>query len=366
MPTKRQTEARWIENANRWQVNVTSADGNRKTFVSSKPGKKGKLEAERKADDWLFSGSFESLRLSEAWEKFLSTKRRTCGTPWVKKLESIGNTWILPKLGHKKVAAITQQNWQDRINEAFRAGKSKKTLENIRGAISGFYVFCDMNRIEMEEPRRLKIPDGAAVGGRKILQPDDIKTLFEQDSITHYGKPKPCFYIHAWRFIVLLGLRRGELAGIQHSDIKDGVLHISRSINSLGEQTRGKTENAKRAILLPECAKKVLADQAEMLKRNGIATRTWVFPGPDGGMADTNAIYKQWSTFRKQHGLQSSLHELRHTAVSLLKTELPEDLLKQLVGHSAAMDTSRYKHEVAGDLLRTSSVIDAVFDRIIK
>ena len=85
----RNTEARWIESRERWQVSVTGEDGERKTFVSSKPGRKGKLEAERKADDWLESGDTDRMRLSDAWERFIAYKKTTCGTAWVVKLDSL-------------------------------------------------------------------------------------------------------------------------------------------------------------------------------------------------------------------------------------------------------------------------------------
>lgn len=361
---KRNSEAYWVEKTQRWQCKVTS-DGVRKTFVSSIPGKKGKLAAERKADEWLEEGEKSQYRFEAAWKLFVAEKQKTCGTAWVTKLESLGSNWLLPNLKLKRVSKITQQDWQNCITAAHKLGRSKKTLENIRSAITAFYIFCDMNKIEMEEPRHIKIPNGAPVGKREILQPDEIKTLFSEDCILHYRKPEKCFYIHAWRFIVLLGLRRGELAGIKHSDIKDGVLYINRAINSLGEVTKGKTQNAVRSIMLPETALKVLEDQANMLKARGIATRTWVFPGEDGNAMNTNTLYKKWLVYREQHGIKSNLHELRHTAVSLLKTELPQDLLKQLVGHSESMDTNRYKHQVSGEMERTAKTIDDVFRKMI-
>ena len=53
MPT-RKTEAAWIESRKRWQINV-QIEGERRTFTSSSPGRKGKIEAEKKADHWLES-----------------------------------------------------------------------------------------------------------------------------------------------------------------------------------------------------------------------------------------------------------------------------------------------------------------------
>lgn len=360
---KRKNEAIWVEKANRWQINVTK-DGIRKTFVSAARGKKGKIAAETKADEWLEKGSVENIRLMNAWKRFLDDKAENCGTAWVRKLRGIGDTWLLPNLQYKKIRDITRQDWQNCINSAYKSGRSKKTLENIRGAISNFYTYCEMNRIEMEEPRRLKVPDNAPVGERNILQPEEIQTLFSENTIMQYGKPKECIYINAWRLAVVLGLRRGELAGLKSSDIKGNILYISRSIGDGMEITAGKTKNARRAILLPQIAQNIMEDQARMLKARGIVS-PWIFPDAYGDCSNPSSMYKQWIAYRKQHAINSSIHELRHTSVSFLKSEMSEDLLKQLIGHSKTMDTGRYKHAVRSDLEKTSSIIDKVFDALI-
>lgn len=362
----RNTEARWIESRQRWQINVTGEDGERKTFVSSKPGRKGKLEAERKADEWLEESSKHRMRMDDAWKRFIADKGEVSGTQWVAQLDSIYRNWIEPEVGKKQLHRITPAEWQHCITAANSAGKAKKTLENIRGAMTAFFDWCDANRVTFDAPKKLTIPKGAPVGERTILTNQNIKTLFTEDTVTVRKLTYKAFYIHAWRLIVILGLRRGELAGIKCSDIdKNNVLHIRRSINRLGEITDGKTENARRDILLPVHALRVIEDQKAMLKGLGIATRTWLFPGPDGNQTNTNTLYKQWKQYCKQHGIKSSLHELRHTTVSLVKTELPEDLLKQMIGHSDTMDTDRYKHEVEGDLEKTANIVEGVFSKIL-
>ena len=50
--SERKNEAVWTESRKRWQINV-QVDGVRKTFTSSFPGRRGKADAERKADRWL-------------------------------------------------------------------------------------------------------------------------------------------------------------------------------------------------------------------------------------------------------------------------------------------------------------------------
>ena len=55
---KRKNEAIWIEKRRYWQIKVTNEAGVRKTFCSSVglSTRKGKLQAERKADEWLENG----------------------------------------------------------------------------------------------------------------------------------------------------------------------------------------------------------------------------------------------------------------------------------------------------------------------
>lgn len=70
-------------------------------------------------------------------------------------------------------------------------------------------------------------------------------------------------------------------------------------------------------------------------------------------MLDTNHLFKLWCIFRKQHGIGCTLHELRHTMISVAKADVPERLLKRIVGHSQTMDTFGIcGHDVDGDLER--------------
>ena len=184
-------------------------------------------------------------------------------------------------------------------------------------------------------------------------------------TISKFGKTVPAHYIYAWRLYVVTGLRRGELAGLRREDIADGMIVVQRSINSSNEITTGKNDNARRAIALSATARAVLDDQAAMLRRAGIVS-PWVFPDARGARSNPNAIYKQWLTYRLQHDMRSSVHELRHTFVSASKSDMPLELLKATVGHSATMDTlGVYGHELDGEKERAAGIVDAVFGKLL-
>lgn len=216
----------------------------------------------------------------------------------------------------------------------------------------------------MEAPI-IDIPKDAPVGEKKILKPDELRTLFTNDTISVNGKAKTCFYIHCWRFMVVTGLRRGEALGIQLSDIKGSTLQIVRSVNENGYITAGKTENAKRKMSLPPIALKIIEQQMEMLKSRGIEIE-WLFPSVFGEQPSPNYVYNTWKEYRNYFGIESSLHGLRHTMISYTKSEVPLETLKLIVGHSATMDTTGvYGHEVEGELSAAADTIDGVFSKYL-
>lgn len=364
---KRSAEAIWVEARNRWQINVQK-DGKRKTFTSSLPGRKGKHEAELKADEWLESQT-EDRRFGEAWDAYMADYRiRTARTTY-KNRESIYHCWVEGRIPRNvKVANITPAMWQKCIDAANDENKSRNTMNCIRALISGFCHFCKRQRWAVDTPGDddIIMPKVRKNRERDAMKIEDIKKVFEIDTIMRKNKAVPCFYIHGYRLMVLTGLRRGELAGLQWSDLEaNNVLHVRRSINPFGDVGTGKTANAQRYVALCDRAQKVLADQREMLRKAGIVS-PWIFPGKNANASRTNTIFANWKRFTAQNGIDATLHELRHTFISAMKSELPMALLKQQVGHSTNMDTlGTYGHEMAGDVDVTAEKIGVVFDTLI-
>lgn len=366
MATKRTAEAIWIESKSYWQVKVQK-DGIRKAFTSPIKGRKGKHAAEAKADEWLEKGT-QDMRFPAAWELFLADQKERTGTANWKKHEYVGRVYLLPRIANAKLAKITPNMWRTCIDDGLKAGLSRRSLQNIKLSISAFINFAKRERWEIESLERgdLTIPKSATAPERNILQPDALQTLFNVDTINHWGRCEHSFFIHAWRFIVLTGLRRGELCGLRNEDIVDGVVTIRRSVNAQQEITAGKNDNARRTFLLSDAAKFELQEQKKMLNALGILS-PWTFPDEEGEMLNSNHLYSMWDTYRNQHNLGCSLHELRHTFVSIVQNDMPMPLLKNVIGHSEEMDTSGiYGHAVNGDMVRAANIVDAAFARVVK
>lgn len=259
-----------------------------------------------------------------------------------------------------KTSTLTNRDYQDAVNRPAQTTppRSARTCGHVRSTISALYAYAASDRIEMEMPLKLKIPKAATKQQRTILQTADMRKLFTEGE--NY------FYIYAFRFIALLGLRRGELCGLMNSDISGDTLTINRSINSSNEITSGKTAAAQRTILLPKLAQKILIQQRTMLAEKGIIT-PWVFPNTEGRQINTNALYGRWQYLRRRLDLPPvSIHELRHTMISTVKADMPLPLLQETVGHVASMDTiGVYGHEREEEAKRSADLIDEIYKTLL-
>ena len=93
---------------------------------------------------------------------------------------------------------IYEADPEDILNKAYRKSdpktgetveRSKKTLTNIRATIHAFFKMRRLKKVSTLFPENLSIPKGARYKGTKILQPQDLITLFSTDTTTLYGKP---------------------------------------------------------------------------------------------------------------------------------------------------------------------------------
>jgi integrase len=352
LPT-RIVEAQWLKEQKRWQIKV-QANGVRRAFTSSIPGRAGKAEANRKADEWLANSLVDpSSPVSVVWEKWFATltsevTERQAKSFWKNHIGIIGK---------KKIGELNAGDLQAVIDKAAKKGLSKKTLAVIRSIMHSFVKWSRKNKYTILTTEDVSIPKNAPTRGKKILQPDDLRRLFACEER---------LYSNLFKFAALTGLRPGELIGLMWEDISLNYMFIRRSINFQNKLTQGKNENAKRKIVLGKHEKKVLADQREALKRRGLIS-PWVFPGKDGSHAVQENVAESWEAFCKAEGITPGVtpYGWRHTFVSVTYT-MPDGLKKHRIGHSKNMDTEGvYGKRVNGDDAAEAAYIESRFDEIL-
>lgn len=346
----------------RWRCTIW-ANGKAKHFYSSKPGRAGQLEAEDKAAAWKESAASEDGKFRIVSKLYLEYQENHVGHGTYVNSEAYINHEMMPVIGNIKISAIRQKHWQEIIDTSAKRGLARKTLMNIRGEMAKFARWARRNDYNIQDPDPI-IPDAVPKKEKRAATAEELQTLFRSDETKKHGVVCTEWYIHAFRFIVLTGLRRGELAGIQESDIDGDILTISRSVNRFQEETGGKTANARRQIGLPALATKEIEAQRTQKKEAGIIS-PWLFCDPDGGRINTNSLFKAWrNNYGPHNGIDLTLHELRHTFISAVRVDMPVELLRKIVGHSAATDTTGiYGHDFDGEKERGAKIVDNVFER---
>jgi integrase len=355
---KRTNTAVWMENQNRWQINVQK-DGIRRSFTSSTPGRTGQREANAKADAWLDDNiTNANEKISKIFEIYIAECKTVYSQGMYSGLESRFKTWAIPVIGNVKMSALTEQHIQRIINNAYAAGRSRKTLMNIRADLYAFVKYCRKCKYTTLFPENITIPKDADFKEKHILLPEDLQKLFTCDKTQLRGQEVFEELIYAFRFHVLTGLRPGELLGLEWRDIdwKTNTVHIQRSINKYQETTKGKNKTANRLFGLSDIAAEVLREQQKLNAFGRV-------------FGDITPIYytKHWHKFCEYNGISRvTPYELRHTFVSV-SAEMPEGMLQKLVGHTKSMDSfGTYGHTYSEMRRKTAEKSNEIWSKVLK
>ena len=358
MPT-----AIWLEKRGYWSLRVT-VNGVTKEFTSSKKGLAGKKAVIAKARAWQDgSMSNKSKLVSQCYGEFLETTQARLGEKCDSYIdhEKFGRLYILPAIGRMRINTVTKNNYQTILNTARPHDKrtkvlSKKYLMKMKSTIEQFAKFCYENGYCESLRGKLFIPVGHPTVGKEILQPNEIKRLFE---------PSDLWYHRSIMFALCTGMRPSEVLGLQWDDIYTDHIEIRRAVRG-GRITSGKTSNAIRAIPLTTFTSDLLGEQRKASESLG---SEWVFCSKIGTMGSQSTMGHHYEQLAKERGFGGSLYCLRHTFVSMVKSTMPESLVRMIVGHTsntAGMDTFGVygNHIVDGDLRKSAEIMELTFKKV--
>lgn len=133
-----------------------------------------------------------------------------------------------------------------------------------------------------------------------------------------------------------LGLRWGEVCGLQVQDLSDGVLTVCRQRNEYGLSYRLKSKKVgtKRMIGLPK------AMEAKL--RGLINGDVFMFHGPNGAPIPYDHGVRQLKPFQVSKEDPVTLHDFRSAAICQLYGQADNKTVGKLFGHAAIDQTREY------------------------
>jgi len=268
---------------------------------------------------------------------------------------------IKPLLGDKPARDVTTRDLE-RTMHNIRLGKTAVTLKTgprgravvtggagaasrTIGLLGSIFSYAVKQGIRADNPARgIERPaDGAR---DRVLSPDEYQRLGQAfEKLESEGANK--IALRAYRVLALTGCRRGEIFGLNKSEI-DAHHQCLRLVDTKsGQQVRA----------LSRVALDMLTLQPFDAESN------YVFPASrgDNHLSDVK-VFRQACELAKLEGV--SLHTLRHGFASVaLELEYSEMTIAGLLGHRSHSVTSRYAHHVDRALIAAADRISAVIAR---
>lgn len=205
-----------------------------------------------------------------------------------------------------------------------------------------------------------------------VLNDEEAKILKEELDKETNPRIRISLYI-----LLMMGIRRGELIGLEWKDIdfENRTMDISRSasfITGEGFYTKEtKTASSTRVMSIPNVLVKELKSYKEWYdKRKSILADKWTKSDRimlnDEGNPFNPSVYRRWlNRILEKAGLKHvSLHSLRHTNITLqLISGVDLKTVSARAGHSRASTTTDiYSHYVKNSDIQASNILDKIFE----
>ena len=204
---------------------------------------------------------------------------------------------------------------------------------------------------------------------RIVREKEAISLTGEQVSAFLDAAKGDRFYA-AFVLAIYLGLRRGELLGLQWDDLdfEAGTLKVRRQVAMVGGRVvvqEPKTPGSRRVLVLDAGLLKVLAqwksDQTEWARSlaapgKPVPRVRWLFPALTGGpMSPQNFVRRHFLPLAAKAGLPEGirLHDLRHTFATLAALGgVPMHVTARQLGHSTTRMTAEVYSHVLPEMQR--------------
>ncbi len=340
-----------------------------KTTGLSVKGNKRRAEEmlKRFVADWERESNAEVIHanplFSESVKLWLEHKSAVLRESTITAYEYNINGHILPRFGKMRTREISMYHIRGFYDELLKT-LSAKTVRKIHLIILGVMKDAVMAGIRPDNPASgIELPTAAKYEGKaySIEQVAQLLKAIEQE-----GEP-----IRAAITLGLgYGLRRSEICGLRWKDIdfERNTMHICNTVvenaGHLWEKEATKTAKSNRTLDLGTFFVQYLKDLKAMHESAGTPLDK-VCQWPDGTAVTPSYISHKQQKVLKKYGLEKlRLHDLRHTAASLMAKRATLNQVRDFLGHEDISTTyGIYVHTDLEDMKIAASIMDEVFQK---
>jgi integrase len=257
---------------------------------------------------------------------------------------------IVPWIGNQWLRSLKPLEINEWLATLLRNGTGARTRQNAYAVL----------RAALEEAVRLQVIPANPCGAvrRPTVKRGKIRVFELSERMAILDAVVSHRLFGAYLLALTLGMRQGELFGLQWKDIDfaAGALTVERqAVENKGRVEIGppKTEAGFRTIPLDDDCLESLRERQRVAMTEGLAACEWVFPSRRGTvMHRSNFGNRHWRPLLKRLGIANrGMHHCRHTAaVLMLGAGIPAQTVCGLLGHADPSVTLRiYSHFVPSD-----------------
>ncbi len=288
--------------------------------------------------------------------------------------ESIINNHLIPNIGNIKLVELKKVDIEKMYNELVcngrkdrkKGGLSVKTIRNIHLVLHKAMQEAFEREYIIKNPVCIaKVPTMKNLNIKK--KEIEIYSKEDQEKLIKVAKDD-YIYGNVVIFALYTGMRKGEILGLQWSDInfRDKIINVNKQLSRLKNydkdvpsktnldiQYNTKTSNSTRQVYMINFLKKLLKKQyklqLENKKRFGKSYYNYnmVFCREDGYYLDPDTVLSKYHKLSKKANIkQCTFHALRHTfATRALESGMSPKVVSKILGHSSVQFTlDTYTH----------------------
>lgn len=279
------------------------------------------------------------------------------------------------RIGAKYLTDITQFHVQTAIADMLESGRSTKSVRDATGILQNCIEAAMANGMISKNPVLGTIIPKCEKVERRVL------SIEEQEIFLDYLKRSKSWYEEMYQFMLLTGMRIGEVGGLQWGDIDfiNKFIHVKRTLSYQYEDgekmmflTSPKTENSVRKIPFFGETREILERQLEKIKRKRSEMgKRWRQPQELGDLvfltskgspigrynveSDMRKVTQQINVMLRTEALCSGdmpksfervhPHALRHTfATRCFEKGMTPRAVQEIMGHANYNTTVSYTH----------------------